>query len=109
MDSLCGFPFDKPRIGNIDTYNKHKYKQETHIKSLCGKAASTHTSQGLDILADCVCGVRYKIQLVCLLYHIPCGIGDIHTHCPDKICDGIESVLDRLADTVKPVPRQPVP
>ena len=109
MDSLCGFPLDKTCVRHVDTHQQHKDKQETHVEPLCRKAACIYPGKGLDVCSDCVCGIGDKVQLVGFLHHVPCGVGDIHTHCPYKVSDGVQAVLDTLADTVQPVPRQPIP
>ena len=109
MNRLCRFPFQQSHIGYIDTHDQNEDKQEAYIKSLCGKAVLRHPGKGLDILSDCVCRIRDKVQLVGFLHHIAGGIGDIHAHCPDKVGNRIESVLDTLSNAVQPVPRQPIP
>ena len=109
MNRLCGFPFDKSCVGDIDTHYQNEDKQESHIKSLAGKAAFCHACQSLNVLPDRVCGIRDKVQLVSLLHHIACGIGDIKAHCPDKVGDGVQAILNTFPDTVQPVPGQPIP
>ena len=77
MNRLCGFPFDKPCVGNIDTHYQNKDKQESYIKSLTGKAAGSDTSKRLNVFSDRTCGIRDKVQLVGFLYNISRRIGNV--------------------------------
>ena len=74
MKCLAGFSFYQSRIGDIDTDYKDNEKQRADIKSRRRKAMFIYSCKGLYGLSNTVCHIVYKIQLVCLLYHIACGI-----------------------------------
>ena len=109
MKCLAGFPFEKPCIGGVNTYNQNNNEQESHIESTAGKSVFGHSGKCLDTFPDTVCHVIDEVQLIRLLHHISCGIAKIQADCPDKICDTVKPVLHRFSNAVQPVPRKPRP
>ena len=109
MDGFCGFPFDKPCVGNVKPHHQNENQQEPDIKSLRGQAACGNACKGLHIFPNGIRRRGNEVQRVGFLNQIPRGVGKVQADCPDKICDGIQPVHHLFSDTVQPVPREPVP
>ena len=67
---LACFPFEKPCIGGINTYNQNDNEQESHIESTAGKSVFGHSGKCLDTFPDTVCHVIDEVQFVGFLHHI---------------------------------------
>lgn len=107
MDGFCGFPFDKPCVGNVNPHHQNENQQEPDIKS-------SEDKPPVVTLKVCIFfnGIRRRGNgnpASRLPNQIPCGVGKVQADCPDKICDGIQPVHHLFSDTVQPVPREPVP
>ena len=109
MDGFCGFPFDKPCVGNVNPHHQNENQQKPDIKSLRGQAACGNACKGLHIFPNGIRRRGNEVQRVGFLNQIPRGVGKVQADCPDKICDGIQPVHHLFSDTVQPVPREPVP
>ncbi|CCL89693.1 hypothetical protein BN189_4430001 [Clostridioides difficile T10] len=89
MNCFCRFPFDKPRIGNIDSHNENNHQEKSDVESRRRKTAFCYASYGLYALSDTVRHIVNKIQLVGFLYHIACRIAKVQADYPDKISDTV--------------------
>lgn len=85
VECLAGFSLYQSRVGNIDTHDKDNEKQEAHIKASASKGSLGSV--------DTVCHVVDKVQLICLLDDVPCGIGKIQADSPDKVGDTVKHVF----------------
>ncbi len=69
------FPFEKPCIGGVNTYNQNDNEQESHIESTAGKSVFGYSGKCLDTFPDTVCHVIDEVQLIRLLDDVTRGVG----------------------------------